>query len=558
MNDYQRWLAEVQDRTLKAELLSMDEATKQDAFYKDLEFGTGGLRGLIGVGSNRLNIYTVAKISQGIANHVNSRNGKASIAVSYDSRINSTLFAEVAASVFAANGIKAFVFKELMPTPVLSFATRYCHCTMGVMITASHNSKEYNGYKVYNSDGCQITIDAADEIASCIEKLDIFKDIKKINYADGISSGAISLIKDDCFESYLAYISTKTIPQIKNRDLKIIYSPLNGTGLRSVTTALDRAGFKNVYVVPEQRDPDGTFRTCPKPNPELQEALQLGIRDLSSREADLLLVTDPDCDRCGTAVFHDKKIRLINGNEMGILMYDFLLKFKKTVPDSLVVKTIVSSDMIFPMAREHHMKVVEVLTGFKFIGEQIGFLAEKNQEDRFFMGFEESYGYLTGTAVRDKDAVDASVVIAQMFQFYKDKKIDVIDHLMALYRKYGYCRTALDNFEFKGEKGSQIMERIMGSFRQEAEHSLSSYSYVNDYLTSVRYEKSGMTKIELPSSDAMKFGFPDGSTITIRPSGTEPKLKVYYYIQTKNETELDSALKEKQDAIHKRITDLQR
>lgn len=440
-----------------------------------------------------------------------------------------------------------------MPTPLLSYAVRYLHCTMGVMITASHNPKEYNGYKVYNAAGCQITLEAANEIASYFEALNAFQDVKTLDYKESLQKGLISLIGKDCLATYLKYIDTKIIPEIKNRDLKIVYSPLNGTGLVPVTSALARAGFKNVHVVAEQKNPDGNFTTCPKPNPELTDALRLGLRDLEAQHADVLIATDPDCDRCGTAILHQGKVRTINGNEMGILLFDFLLKFKAHPSDAIVVKTIVTTDMIFPLAKAAHMSVVEVLTGFKFIGEQIGLLEEKHEENRFFMGFEESYGYLTGTEVRDKDAVDASTTIAQMFQYYKDQKKDPIDRLEELYAQHGYCMTALDNFEFKGQKGAEQMVAFMEAHRKKIPSDVAHYAFINDYLTQTHYEGKTKSKLDLPESNVLKYGFSDGSTLTIRPSGTEPKLKVYYYISAPKENQLAASLAAKQSEIRQII-----
>jgi Phosphomannomutase len=544
MNDYDRWLKRVTDPRLREELVSLTPEEKEDAFYKNVEFGTGGLRGLLGVGPNRLNIYTVGRISQGIADFINRHYHNGSVAISFDSRINSLLFAQRAASIYAANGIRVHLYKELMPTPALSFAVRYLRASVGIMITASHNPKEYNGYKVYNEDGCQITLETANEISGFIGKNDAFDDVKSLPFDEALKQGLVTFIGDDCFEAYMAYILTKRVPKIKGRDLKIVYSPLNGTGLRCVTTALSRAGFSHVSVVPEQKDPDGTFRTCPKPNPELKEALRLGIALLEKEKGDLLLVTDPDCDRVGTALIHQGKIRLINGNEMGLLLYDFLLRHAKASPDSLIVKTIVTTDLIFPMAKAHGMKVVEVLTGFKFIGEQIGLLEKQGEKERFFFGFEESYGYLTGTEVRDKDAVDASLVIAQMFEEYKEKGRDPLDRLEEIYAKYGYVTTSLDNYEFSGEAGVKKMGLLMERFRDEAKKSLSSFAFVNDYWVGKEFSLGGEKKLDLPQSDVLKFSFPDGSTVTVRPSGTEPKLKIYFFVRSLKETDLAARLAE--------------
>jgi len=549
MNDYARWLLEANDPIIHKELVDMDKKAQENAFYRDLEFGTGGLRGLIGAGSACLNIYTVGKVSQGIANYVNAHYKNGSVAIAYDSRINSTLFAKTAASVYAANGLKVHIYPQLMPTPCLSYAVRYLHTSIGVIVTASHNPKEYNGYKVYNDAGCQITIEAADEMVKYISRIDLFHGVKKIDFEEGIKKGLISYIGPSCLDSFEKYISTKVLPSIKGRDLKIIYTPLNGTGLIPVTRALRSAGFKDITVVPSQEKPDGTFPTCPRPNPELKEALAEGVKLLQDKHADLLLATDPDCDRCGTAVFHKGELRLINGNEMGILLYDFLLAHKKAVPDSVLVKTVVTTDMVLPMAKDAGMKVIQVLTGFKFIGEQIGLLEKQGHPERFFFGFEESYGYLSGTEVRDKDAVDASILVAQMMQNYKDEGKDPIDRLEELYKKYGYSKTSLDNFEFVGPTGPTIMKKIMEKFRSLGKEDEGKFTFINDYLTSISYCGKKETKIDLPSSDVLKFGYPDGSTITVRPSGTEPKLKVYYYIVSKKEEELPIQLKKSQDEV---------
>lgn len=552
MNDYSRWLIKADDSIIHQELVGMDSKAQENAFYRDLEFGTGGLRGFIGAGSACLNIYTVGKVSQGIANYVNKHYKNGSVAIAYDSRINSTLFAETAAGVYAASGLKVHIYKTLMPTPCLSYAVRYLHTSIGVIVTASHNPKEYNGYKVYNDEGCQITLEAANEMSGYIESLDIFEDVKKISFQEGLKNGSISYIGDDCLDSFEKYISTKILPSIKGRDLKIVYTPLNGTGAIPVTRALANAGFKNVTVVPSQAKPDGNFPTCPKPNPELKEALAEGVKLLQETKGDLLLATDPDCDRCGTAVFHKGELRLINGNEMGVLLFDFLLAHKKHDSSSVLVKTIVTTDMVLPMAKDAHMEVREVLTGFKFIGEQIGLLEKQGHPERFFFGFEESYGYLSGTEVRDKDAVDASILIAQMMQAFKDEGKDPIDRLEELYKKYGYSGTALDNFEFVGPKGPSIMKRIMEEFRSLCEKEEGKYAFINDYLSSEHLENGKKSHLDLPTSDVLKFGYKDGSTITVRPSGTEPKLKVYYYIVSKKETDFPSRL----HALQQEVTSL--
>ena len=549
MNDYQRWLDEAKDPVIHQELVEMTPEQIEAAFYKDLEFGTGGLRGILGAGSACLNIYTVGKISQGISNFLNRKEGKKTIAISYDSRINSTLFAKTAASVYAANGIHVYLYKELMPTPLLSYAVRYFKADAGVMVTASHNPKQYNGYKVYDEKGCQLTDDAANEISALIEALDIFKDVKNGDFDKLMNEGMIEYIEDDCLETYLQYIDTKRIPSIKNRDLSIVYTPLNGTGLVPVTKALKRFGFDSVAVVKEQELPDGNFTTCPKPNPELKESLALGVKLLEEKHADILIATDPDCDRCGTAVIHNGETVLINGNEMGILLVDFLLRNKKIPEESIVVKTIVSTDLIFPIAKANGLKVVEVLTGFKYIGDQIARLENIGHPERYFFGFEESYGYLSGTEVRDKDAVDAVILIAQMAQDLKDQGKDPVDRLQEIYAKYGYAKTALDNFEFEGPSGVKIMQGIMKKMRDMLNEKKDEFAFVSDYQSHETYRHGAIEHIDLPTSNVLKFGYEDVSTITIRPSGTEPKVKVYYYAQKDRADGLDEKIKAMQEEM---------
>ncbi|MCI1245609.1 MAG: phospho-sugar mutase [Bacilli bacterium] len=549
MKDYPRWLRRVKDETLHKELLSMGEAEKGDAFYKDLEFGTGGLRGLLGAGSNRLNVYTVGRISQGLASYVNAHFKDPSIAISYDSRINSRLFAETAASVFAANGIKAYLYDRLMPTPCLSYAVRYLRSAAGVMVTASHNPKEYNGYKVYEGHGCQITLEMAKEIGRAIEETDVFDGVRSLPFPEGLEKGLIAYIPQGCYESYMRYIMGKDIPEIQPRDLRIVYSPLNGTGRVPVLDALRKAGFANVFPVREQALPDGSFPTCPKPNPELREALALGIRDLRDKKGDLLLVTDPDCDRLGTAFLIDGEPCLLSGNEIGILLCDFLLRHKRHDAESVLVKTIVTTDMVIQMAEDNGMKVVETLTGFKFIGEEIGRLEREGHPERFFMGFEESYGYLTGTEVRDKDAVDAALNVALMFQSYRNGGKSPLARLDELYRKYGYYENALDSYEFEGESGFGKMRGLMDRVRAYGEAHLGDFAFVDDCLAGTHKGTDGERKLALPSSDVMKFGFKDGATVTIRPSGTEPKLKVYYSVRGSRKEGLEASLRDKRSFV---------
>lgn len=550
MNDYERWLERCEDESLHAELLEMDETERKNAFYKDVEFGTGGLRAIMGAGSNRINVYTVGRISQGLSAYINQSTSYGSVAISYDSRKKSIEFAVKAACVFAANHIRVHLFPTLMPTPVLSYAVRYLHCDAGVMITASHNPEEYNGYKVYDHNGCQVTDKVANEISNLIEGIDVFDGVKTEDFSYALGREHISFIKPDVLKSFLSCIRSATYPGIEKRDLKIIYTPLHGTGLVPVTKALTNAGFKDVFVVPEQEKPDGSFSTCQKPNPELREAMEVGMKHLKEREADVLFATDPDCDRCGVGILKDGEIRLLNGNEIGILMFDFLLKFKPHDEKSIIVKTIVSSDEIDAIAKDNNIEVRNVLTGFKYIGETINRLEEKGEESRYFMGFEESYGYLTGTHVRDKDAVDAATTLAFMFQHYKDEGISPLDRLEELAKAYGRNLTTQDNFYFEGAEGFPRMERIMEAFRLESHDD---FQEVHDYEKQVAYTKEGEKPIDLPVSNVMKFFLKDGSTLTIRPSGTEPKIKIYYYIVSETEEGLQEKLQKAKDWIKSKV-----
>ena len=407
------------DNDLIDELNSICENSEEvkDRFYKDLTFGTGGLRGIIGVGTNRINIYTIAKATQGLANYLKKNFSKAKVAVAYDSRIKSDLFAKEAARVLAANNIKVFIYKELMPTPALSFAVRHLKCHAGIVITASHNPAEYNGYKVYGSDGCQITLGTANAVLKEINKIDIFNDVKRMNFDDAVDKKIINYIEEKDIQAFLNAVSTQTLNKnIANKEnLNIVYTPLNGSGLKYVTKALKMNGFSNINVVPSQENPDGNFPTCPYPNPEIKEALQEGLKLCEKINADILIATDPDCDRVGIAVKYQDKYQLLSGNEVGVLLFDYICKTRmknNSMPSNPVcIKTIVTTDMIYPIAQKYRVKIIDVLTGFKFIGEQIGLLEKIDQDNEYIFGFEESYGYLSGTYVRDKDAVNASLLI---------------------------------------------------------------------------------------------------------------------------------------------------
>ena len=539
---YQRWLKEA-DASLQAELKAMDEAAKEDAFYRSLAFGTGGLRGVIGAGTNRMNIHTVAKASQGLADYVVKHfpADKRRIAVSYDSRILSDEFARVASGVFAANGIRAMIYPQLMPTPCLSYAVRTLACAAGVMVTASHNPAKYNGYKVYGADGCQITTEAAAEILAEIEKLDVFADIQRVGFEDGIKSGEISYIPDQVYTDFVEEVKKQSLlgeEQI-DKNVAIVYSPLNGTGLKPVLRTLRESGYTNVTVVKEQEQPDGHFPTCPYPNPEIREAMELGLQTAAKLNADLLLATDPDCDRCGIAVKNAQgEYELLTGNETGMLLLDYIchrrLALGRMPENPVLVKTIVTTDMGEKIAAHFGVETRNVLTGFKFIGETIGRLEAEGHPERYIFGFEESYGYLSGTYVRDKDAVDAAFLICEMFAWHKQRGVSLLQKLKQLYAEYGYCLNTLHSFAFEGAAGFDKMQGIMQSFRSGLkEIGGRTIEKALDYAPGLD---------GLPPSDVLKFYLSGGASVVVRPSGTEPKLKIYLSISAP-----DRAAAEKQE-----------
>lgn len=543
-----------EDVDVAAELAAMEgnEAKIEDAFYRDLAFGTGGLRGVIGAGTNRMNIHTVAKASQGLADYVNSNftEEERSIAVSYDSRIKSDLFAEVASGVFAANGIRVHIYRELMPTPCLSYAVRTLKCAAGIMVTASHNPSKYNGYKVYGADGCQITTEAAAAILEKIEAVDTFRDVKRMDFSEGMKKGLISYIDDSVYTSFVEEVKAQSMlteNDVIDRNVAIVYSPLNGTGLKPVTRTLKESGFTNITVVAEQEKPDGNFPTCPYPNPEIKEAMALGMEYARKNNADLLLATDPDCDRCGIAVKDSRgEYVLLSGNEVGLILLDYICSRRTaigTMPENPVfVKTIVTMDLAEKIAEHYGVRTVNVLTGFKFIGEQIGRLEKEGHESDYICGFEESYGYLTGSYVRDKDAVDAAFMICEMFAYYKTKGISLLDKLNEIYSTYGYCLNTLHSYEFEGSAGFAKMQDIMASFRGGLQdiggrkiENLLDYSMGLDGL---------------PKSDVLKFLLADGCSVVVRPSGTEPKLKTYISVQAENREAAEETEKQLDAALH--------
>ncbi len=536
--EYTRWLKyAVEDKDLTAELIEMQEdgAKQEDAFYRNLEFGTGGLRGVIGAGTNRMNIYTVAKASQGLAEYVKNHGGqKKGIAVSYDSRIKSDVFARVAAQVFAGNGIQVYIYDELMPTPCLSFAVRRLGCEAGIMVTASHNPSKYNGYKVYGSDGCQITTEAAAAILDEIEAVDIFEGILKMNFDEAVDCGRIRWISSEVTADFVDCVKKQSVlgalDQV-DKDVAIVYSPLNGTGLKPVLRTLGESGFTNITVVKEQEAPDGHFPTCPYPNPEIREAMALGIEYAKERDADLLLATDPDCDRVGIAVKDEQGNHvLLSGNETGMLLLDYICSRRRangTMPEHpVMIKTIVTIDMAERIAAHYGVETKNVLTGFKFIGEQIGLLEEKGQESSYIFGFEESYGYLSGSYVRDKDGVNAAFLICEMFAYYKAQGISLWQKLKELYQTYGYCLNTLHSFTFEGAAGFLKMKEIMASLRQGID-----MIGGKRVLECLDYSR-GLDG--LPKSDVLKFMLEDYCYVVIRPSGTEPKMKVYLSVSAED------------------------
>jgi phosphoglucomutase len=532
--EYKRWLENVKDAELLNGLMHMNESTIEDSFYRDLSFGTGGLRGVIGAGTNRMNIYVVAKASQGLANYLGRGS---SVVIGYDSRIKSETFAKVAARVFAANGINVYIWSELLPVPTVSYAVRKFGADAGIMITASHNPAKYNGYKVYGSDGCQITTESADAILCEIQKVDVFKDIRIGDYEKSVKNGCIEYIDNRIFDDYISEVESQSVlfGDKINRDVAIVYTPLNGTGLKPVTTVLSQSGFSNVTVVEEQKNPDGNFPTCPYPNPEIEEAMQLGLEYCRRVNADLLLATDPDADRCGVAVrAKSGDYRLLSGNEVGLLLLDYVCSQRtrhgKMPEHPVFVKTIVTMDLAEKIAKHYGVETINVLTGFKFIGEIIGKLEQQNRVGDYICGFEESYGYLTGSYVRDKDAVNAAYLICEMFAFYKTRNISLLDKLNELFGNYGYCLNTLHSYQFDGSAGMARMSKIMSTFR----NGLAAIG--NQKIQSTEDYIGGLNG--LPKSNVIKYCTNFGSVV-VRPSGTEPKIKTYISVMAPNEYEAE-------------------
>lgn len=518
---YEYWLTF--DDNTKNELESItDKKEIEDRFYKDLEFGTGGLRGIMGAGANRMNKYTVGKATKGLCEYLkNEFAGEKSVVIAYDSRNNSKAFAECAAEVLCYNGIKTFLFEEIMPTPVLSFSVRYLNCNAGIVITASHNPKEYNGYKVYDKYGCQLVPQYADKVISYINNVKDIKSVKHMNLNMALSNGYLTYIGDEVLNSYISEVEKMAVYK-EASDLKIVYTPLHGTGNIPVRKVLSDMSF-DVSVVKEQAVADGNFTTVRSPNPEEKDALNMALEQAKRANADLVIGTDPDCDRVGVGVLHNGEYTLLTGNQTGTLLVDFYLKFKKQSlnPKSTLVKTIVTNDLGAEIARKNGLNVVETLTGFKYIGDQIT-KYEKTGENEFLIGYEESYGYLVGTYARDKDAVVASMLICEMAAYYKKNKMTLVDALNVLYSEYGFYLDALDSFVLKGKDGASRIKNIMSYFRANKATVFPNITDVKDYSTGIG---------DLPKSNVLKFFLKGGSWIAVRPSGTEPKLKMYYSVR---------------------------
>lgn len=551
MNDinklYSLWLEKATEPEIVSELKAVEgnETEILDRFWQNLTFGTGGLRGVIGAGTNRMNVYTVSQATQGLANYLNEAYSSPSVAVGYDSRINSDKFARAAACVLAANGIKTYIFKELIPTPIVAYAVKELGCSSGIVITASHNPSKYNGFKCYDERGYQMTDEAAARTLEYINKCDIFDDVKTAEFDNAVQSGLIEYISDGFLDKYYSLVLSRSIDSeiLKKTDLSVIYTPLNGTGNKPVRHILSLAGIKNVKVVPSQENPDGTFPTCPFPNPEIRQAFNEALKIAETEKADLLLATDPDCDRVGIAVLCDGEYKLLSGNVVGCLLTDYILSSKQKkgmlAASPVIIKSIVSSDMATLIAKNYGAEMRNVLTGFKYIGELMTELQNKGEENRFELGFEESYGYLTGMHTKDKDAVNASLLICEMAAYYKSQGKTLSEVMHSLYEKYGFWNNSLFNFAFEGADGMSKMLGMMDSLRQKAPETLGGRKVVRveDYKTGtcVNTENGEEEKLTLPSSNVIIFVTDNGDKVVIRPSGTEPKIKIYTMVQGESE-----------------------
>ena len=551
--EYERWKkTDMPDFDLTRELQLMDgkEEEIKEHFARALEFGTAGIRGTLGAGTNRMNIFVVRQTTEGLARYILEEGLEKKVAISYDSRLKGWTFAKEVSGVLAANGISVRLYDALMPVPALSFATRYYGCSAGIMLTASHNPAIYNGYKVYGSDGCQMTDEAADKVYAKIKNTDVLTGAKRMSFSEAVQQGLIQFVEEGCKEAfYQAVLSQQVHPGLcKEAGLSLVYTPLNGTGLEPVTHIFKEMGITDVSIVPEQEYPNGYFTTCPYPNPEIFEAMEKGLDLAKEKNADLLLATDPDADRVGIAMRTEEgEYELVSGNEMGVLLLDYIASGRKqegTLPKTPVaVKSIVSTPLADKVAADYGVELRHTLTGFKWIGEQIKFLEEKGEQERFIFGFEESYGYLSGTAVRDKDAVVASMLICEMAAYYRKNGSSIKQRLEEIYKKYGYYLNAVDSFSFPGLSGMDKMQKIMEDLRKNGPKEIAGISAKNcvDYLDS---EKTG-----LPRANVLLYKLENGESIIVRPSGTEPKIKAYFTTFGKSREEAKEEKKRLAEAV---------
>jgi len=559
-NLYKEWLSKATDSDISNELKDIADKPDEinDRFYKNLEFGTGGLRGIIGAGTNRMNIYTVGHATQGLSEYVKSVNAHGRVAIAYDSRNKSDVFAKRAASVLAANGIEVFIYKELTPTPMLSFAVRYLKCDSGIVITASHNPAKYNGYKAYGNDGCQLGLDESAYVLSIINSIDMFDGVKSIDFDQALASGKIKYIEDDVINAYLSKVKEQSVSDDSYDfdNLSVIYTPLNGSGNKPVRAILDKIGVKNVTVVKEQELPDGNFPTVPYPNPEFKQAFDCALELSKTVPADLLLATDPDSDRVGIAVNSNGEFKLLSGNDVGVLLLNYLLMRKtelNTLPKNPVaVKTIVTTELCKPVCQKYGCRLIDVLTGFKFIGEQIYLLEQKGEDNRYIFGFEESYGYLAGSYVRDKDAVVGSMLICEMVCYYKSKGLTLLDVLDKLYEEFGCYFNMQQSIICEGQSGMEDMSNAMERLRSNPPATIGGVKVlsVKDYKTSLETElaSGNQQPIDLPSSNVLAFTLEDKSLVTVRPSGTEPKIKIYISAVSNKEQQAEMHAKRLMDS----------
>lgn len=556
--EYKRWM-EYADSSLHDELVNMNDKEKLEAFNSSLGFGTGGLRGFLRAGTNGMNIHTVAQATQGLANYLKNNFKNPSVAIARDSRHNGELFVEVCVGVLAANGVKAYFHKCVESTPGLSFSVRYLHCSAGICVTASHNPAAYNGYKVYGPDGCQTTTKASNEISAEIAKLDIFEDIKMLNFEDACDSSYAQEIGPEVREAFIAaacdcsVVDNDDQEAIKNaQNLKVVYTPLHGSGYPEVVPALEQNHFSNLIVVKEQAEPNGSFPTCPYPNPEMSDTLSLGLEYCKENDADILIATDPDADRVGVVVKHENAYKRLNGNEVGILLFNYLREAREKRGDDLtnlvLVTTIVSSDLIDAIAKNFSIEIRRTLTGFKYVGEQILHLEQDGEKERFIFGFEESCGYLGGTHVRDKDGVCSSLLIAQMTAMYKAKGQDLVDVLEELYKEFGYYKNDQISVEYPGVEGQNKMNEVLSGIRDNKPSTfagkkvISSKDYNKDTYMFVQGTRDDIPHELLPKSNVLEFSLDGGSKIIVRPSGTEPKIKVYCFAYAKDNAECQSTM----------------